>query len=225
MRCLKFSNYSMPNHTQLRRSMSFDVAVIGGGHAGCEAALASCRVGAKTCLISDNYFTIGEMSCNPSFGGVGKGHLMLEVDALDGVCARICDQSGTHYRKLNESKGPALWGYRAQIDRQMYKSAMQEEIARTKNLTFLAGNVEDIKFTFESNTGTKRIKGLVLASGNIVQCSCAVIATGTFLDANIFIGKEQLKAGRINDVNSEKLAASLVSIGFKVGRLKTGTIC
>jgi len=140
--CNKLSNICF--HRNLHHHRFYDVIVVGGGHAGCEAAAAACRVGAETLLVTHKISTIGEMSCNPSFGGIGKGHLMKEIDALDGVCARICDVSGVQYRILNRSKGPAVWGPRAQIDRQLYKKHMQHEMMTTPNLSICEKPVEDL---------------------------------------------------------------------------------
>ncbi|XP_078394226.1 5-taurinomethyluridine-[tRNA] synthase subunit MTO1, mitochondrial-like, partial [Cetorhinus maximus] len=142
----------------------YDVVVVGGGHAGTEAAAAAARVGAETLLITQKASTIGEMSCNPSFGGVGKGHLIREVDALDGLCARICDQSGIHFKVLNRRKGPAVWGLRAQVDRKLYKRLMQSEILRTPGLTVREGSVEDLLITDPdpSRPGKWRVRGVLL---------------------------------------------------------------
>ncbi|KAI2542920.1 mitochondrial tRNA translation optimization 1 [Homo sapiens] len=147
------------------RTPHFDVIVIGGGHAGTEAATAAARCGSRTLLLTHRVDTIGQMSCNPSFGGIGKGHLMREVDALDGLCSRICDQSGVHYKVLNRRKGPAVWGLRAQIDRKLYKQNMQKEILNTPLLTVQEGAVEDLILTEPEpeHTGKCRVSGVVLA--------------------------------------------------------------
>ncbi|KAG5681096.1 hypothetical protein PVAND_010562 [Polypedilum vanderplanki] len=203
----------------------FDVVVIGGGHAGCESCTASARMGAKTLLITQKRSTIGEMSCNPSFGGIGKGHLMREIDALDGICARICDMSGTQYKVLNRRKGPAVFGLRAQIDRKLYKKAIQEELDRTKNLEIIEASVEDI--VYENESDRKIIKGVIFKQNDgrevYINCKSVVITTGTFLRAQINIGLDIRPAGRIGDEPSIGLAKSLENIGFKISRLKTGT--
>uniref|UniRef100_A0A914W0H0 Protein MTO1 homolog, mitochondrial n=1 Tax=Plectus sambesii TaxID=2011161 RepID=A0A914W0H0_9BILA len=198
-----------------------DVLVIGGGHAGCEAAAAAARAGASTLLLTHRVDTIGEMSCNPSFGGVGKGHLMREVDALDGLCARLCDQSGITYRVLNRSKGAAVWGPRAQIDRKIYKRLMQREILeRTDNLTVEAGAVEDLVVL----DGEKpQVQGVLLEDGRTIFAKTVVITTGTFLRGEIFIGMESRPAGRIDEKASYGLSNTLERLGFKLGRLRTGT--
>ncbi|KAL7674831.1 hypothetical protein ACOME3_001106 [Neoechinorhynchus agilis] len=202
----------------------FQVAIIGGGHAGCEAALASVRLGVKTIIVSSKFDSIGEMSCNPSFGGVGKGHLMLEVDALDGACARLSDQSGIHYKVLNSSKGPAVWGLRAQIDRSIYKLLMQREITQACNdqLTFMEGKVDNIRIS----CAEKPLHKLYLDDGRVFKCKCVVLCTGTFLGGEIYIGKQLVKkTGRLgNDETDSGLSKIFKGDSrFKVGRLKTGT--
>lgn len=180
---------------------------------------------AKTLLVTQKKSTIGEMSCNPSFGGIGKGHLMREVDALDGVCGRMCDVSGTQYKVLNKRKGPAVYGLRAQIDRKLYKNAIQEELANTKNLEITEGTVEDIIYDDLPN-GRKVIKGVLFKKDGreiCVNCKSVVITTGTFLRGQINIGLEVRPAGRIGDEPAVGLAKSLEEIGFKLSRLKTGT--
>ncbi|XP_049509859.1 protein MTO1 homolog, mitochondrial isoform X2 [Panthera uncia] len=203
----------------------FDVIVIGGGHAGTEAAAAAARCGSRTLLLTHRVDTIGQMSCNPSFGGIGKGHLMREVDALDGLCSRICDQSGVHYKVLNRRKGPAVWGLRAQIDRKLYKQNMQKEILNTPLLTVQEGAVEDLILTEPEPeyTGKCRVSGVVLADGSTVHAECVVLTTGTFLRGVIVIGLEMHPAGRLGDQPSIGLAHTLEKLGFVVGRLKTGT--
>jgi len=199
----------------------YDVVVVGGGHAGCEAAHASARMGVRTLLITHKIETIGEMSCNPSFGGIGKGHLMREIDALDGLCARLCDKTGVHYKVLNRSKGRAVWGYRAQIDRKLYKKAMQEEILHTPNLHVMAASVRDIVI---EESETRHITGITLDNHTLIPTKSVVITTGTFLRGCINLGMEEQKpAGRINDPPAIDLAKSIERLGFKMGRLKTGT--
>ncbi|XP_044773302.1 protein MTO1 homolog, mitochondrial [Neomonachus schauinslandi] len=204
---------------------NFDVVVIGGGHAGTEAAAAAARCGSRTLLLTHRVDTIGQMSCNPSFGGIGKGHLMREVDALDGLCSRICDQSGVHYKVLNRRKGPAVWGLRAQIDRKLYKQNMQKEILNTPLLTVQEGAVEDLILTEPEpeHTGKCRVSGVVLADGSTVHAESVVLTTGTFLRGVIVIGLETHPAGRLGDQPSIGLAQTLEKLGFVVGRLKTGT--
>uniref|UniRef100_A0AAA9T966 Mitochondrial tRNA translation optimization 1 n=1 Tax=Bos taurus TaxID=9913 RepID=A0AAA9T966_BOVIN len=203
----------------------FDVVVIGGGHAGTEAAAAAARCGSRTLLLTHRVDTIGQMSCNPSFGGIGKGHLMREVDALDGLCSRICDQSGIHYKVLNRRKGPAVWGLRAQIDRKLYKQNMQKEILNTPLLTVQEGAVEDLILTEPEpeHTGKYRVSGVVLADGSKVYAESVVLTTGTFLRGMIVIGLEMHPAGRLGDQPAVGLAQTLEKLGFVVGRLKTGT--
>ncbi|KAG0726105.1 Protein MTO1, mitochondrial [Chionoecetes opilio] len=185
----------------------FDVVVVGGGHAGTEAAAAAARLGAKTLLVTHKKSTIGEMSCNPSFGGIGKGHLMREVDALDGVCARICDLSGVHYKVLNRRKGPAVWGVRAQIDRSLYKHHLQGELFTTPNLTITEGAVEDL-WVAEGGDGTQkqvsgglaaRCLGVALGDGRTISSGSVVITTGTFLRGTLNIGLDSRPAGRMGD--------------------------
>uniref|UniRef100_A0A250Y0M7 Protein MTO1, mitochondrial n=1 Tax=Castor canadensis TaxID=51338 RepID=A0A250Y0M7_CASCN len=207
------------------RTPHFDVVVIGGGHAGTEAAAAAARCGSRTLLLTHRVDTIGQMSCNPSFGGIGKGHLMREVDALDGLCSRICDQSGVHYKVLNRRKGPAVWGLRAQIDRKLYKQNMQKEILNTPLLTVQEGAVEDLILTEPEpkHPGKCRVSGVVLVDGSTVYAESVILTTGTFLRGMIIIGLEMHPAGRLGDQPSVGLAQTLEKLGFVVGRLKTGT--
>jgi len=197
---------------------SYDVVVVGGGHAGCEAATTSARVGAKTLLISHKFDTIGEMSCNPAIGGLGKGHLVREIDALDGIMGRIADLSSIQYRLLNKTKGPAVRGPRAQSDRKLYKKHMQEEIENTQNLELLFDPVEDL--IFDNN---KQIAGVICASGKKISTKKVIITTGTFLNGLIHLGDKTIPAGRHGDSPSIGLADSLYKTGFNIGRLKTGT--
>ena len=197
---------------------NFDVVVIGGGHAGCEAATTAARVGAKTLLISHKFETIGEMSCNPAIGGLGKGHLVREIDALDGIMGRIADLSSIQYRLLNRTKGPAVRGPRAQSDRKLYKKYMQEEILQTKNLECLFDPVEDLIFDHDN-----QIAGVLCESGKTVSTKKVIITTGTFLNGLIHLGEKTIPAGRHGDAPSIGLAKSLYKTGFNIGRLKTGT--
>lgn len=196
----------------------FDVVVIGGGHAGCEAAAASARMGANTLLITHKRSTIGEMSCNPAIGGLGKGHLVREIDALDGVMGRATDLAGIQYRVLNRSKGPAVRGPRAQADRTLYRHAVQDLLAQQDNLTIEEGAVEDILCPDD-----ERVTGVVCADGRVFRTENVVLTTGTFLRGVIHRGEERIPAGRIGDAPSVALSATLERIGFKLGRLKTGT--
>ncbi|XP_011646986.1 protein MTO1 homolog, mitochondrial [Pogonomyrmex barbatus] len=197
----------------------FDVIVVGGGHAGTEASTAAVRMGAKTLLVTQKKSTIGEMSCNPSFGGIGKGHLMREVDALDGVCCRICDISGVHYKVLNKRKGPAVWGLRAQIDRTLYKKHLQAELFNMPGLHIYESSVEDLILENDSLS----CHGVILRDGTEIFGDAVVITTGTFLKGQINIGLEKRPAGRLNDEPSIGLANTLDKLGFRIGRLKTGT--
>ncbi|KAM7345150.1 protein MTO1 homolog, mitochondrial [Cochliomyia hominivorax] len=200
----------------------FDVVVIGGGHAGTEACAAAARMGAHTLLVTHKKDTIGEMSCNPSFGGIGKGHLMREIDALGGICGRMCDKSGVQYKVLNKRRGPAVWGPRAQIDRKLYKEAIQNEIFHMENLEIICASVDDLFIEGEYDNKIK-CKGVILESGQIIKSSTVILSTGTFLRANINIGLEVKPAGRMGDAPAVALAKSLQNIGFRIGRLKTGT--
>ncbi|KAI8037606.1 protein MTO1 homolog, mitochondrial [Drosophila gunungcola] len=201
----------------------YDVVVIGGGHAGTEASAAAARMGSRTLLLTHKLETIGEMSCNPSFGGIGKGHLMREVDALDGVCARCCDVSGVHYKVLNRRRGPAVWGPRAQIDRQLYKKAVQRELHSTPNLEIRAAAVDNLLIEDEQASQSRRCAGVLLANGEVVRSRSVVLTTGTFLRAHINIGLEVRPAGRIGDAPAKALGEAIDRLGFRMGRLKTGT--
>eukprot|EP00037_Helgoeca_nana_P023480 m.243764 g.243764 ORF g.243764 m.243764 type:complete len:686 (+) comp26365_c0_seq10:106-2163(+) len=198
-----------------------DVIVVGGGHAGCEAAAAAARCGAKTMLWTQRAETIGIMACNPSFGGVGKGHLLREIDALDGVCSRLCDHAGIQFRVLNHSKGPAVWGPRAQVDRDMYRDAMQKEIGGTPGLTVHEGTVEDL--VVDKTQDPPKVVGIRLADGTEVTASAVVLTTGTFLRGEIFIGTKSFPAGRQGEGPAVGLARTLEDTGFALGRLRTGT--
>ena len=196
----------------------FDVVVVGGGHAGCEAAAAAARIGAQTLLLTHRVETIGEMSCNPSIGGIGKGHLVREVDALDGLMGRAADAAGIHFKLLNRSKGPAVRGPRAQADRALYRQAVQRLLAETPGLTVRAGSVEDLEIGSDG-----RLAGVLCADGSLVRCGAAVLTTGTFLRGVIHIGDQQHAAGRVGEAPSIGLARTLGRLELPLGRLKTGT--
>ncbi len=197
--------------------MKYSVVVIGGGHAGCEAASASARLGVDTLLITLKLDNLGEMSCNPAIGGVAKGTLVKEIDALDGLMGKIIDQAGIHYKMLNESKGPAVWGPRAQADRKLYKKAMYNALINHPNLTILCASVENIEVL-----GSK-VKSLTLDDGTRIECQKVVLTTGTFLSGLIHIGTKKTPSGRIGENPSYGLSNTLKSFGFSLGRLKTGT--
>ena len=197
---------------------SWDVVVIGGGHAGAEAAAASARFGASTLLITHKVETIGEMSCNPAIGGLAKGHLVREIDALDGVMGRVIDAAGIQFRVLNRSKGPAVRGPRAQADRKLYRRAMQAALNEQENLDILAGEVDDLDVDADG-----RVCGVVLADGKQIAAGRVVLTTGTFLRGLVHIGERQIAAGRVGDDPTYGLSNTLERAGFLLGRLKTGT--
>lgn len=195
----------------------FDVIVIGGGHAGCDAAAAAARMGAKTLLLTNGRQHIGVMSCNPAIGGLGKGHLVKEIDALDGVMGVVTDKAGIQYRMLNASKGPAVWGPRTQADRVLYKQAMQDILFNYPNLTIADGLAAEI--LFDNN----KVFGVATADNDSYTCGAVVVTTGTFLNGKIFMGDKSWDAGRMGEAPAKHLSACLQNVGFKMGRLKTGT--
>ncbi|KAK5198624.1 Mitochondrial Translation Optimization [Exophiala xenobiotica] len=210
------------------RTRPYDVVVIGGGHAGTEASAAAARSGARTALVTPSLSNLGVCSCNPSLGGIGKGTMLREIDALDGVAGRIVDKAGIQFRMLNRRKGPAVWGPRAQIDRDLYKRYMREEMLSTPNLSVLEGKVADIIVSQDAldpgDTLSKgRITGVRLEDGQIIPTSHVVITTGTFLGGEIHIGLEAYPSGRMGEAATFGLSNSLRSAGFTLGRLKTGT--
>ena len=195
----------------------YDVIVVGGGHAGCEACAASARVGAKTALLTHNLATIGEMSCNPAIGGLGKGHLVREIDALDGLMGRVIDKAGIQFRMLNASKGPAVRGPRAQADRELYKKYMLQALREQSGLDLIEAAVEG----FVETQGV--LSGVKLADGRVISAKAVVLTSGTFLNGVMFIGHETTIGGRVNDVSCAGITPYLKSFGLRVGRLKTGT--
>ena len=195
----------------------FDVIVVGGGHAGCEAAAAAARMGARTALVTHSFATVGEMSCNPAIGGLGKGHLVREVDALDGLMGRVADAAGIQFRLLNRSKGPAVQGPRTQADRKLYRAAMQAAIRATPNLEVVEGGVEDLI------VANGRVGGVVTADGRQLSAGAVVLTTGTFLNGLIHLGDEKIPAGRAGEAPALKLSDRLYALGLQLGRLKTGT--
>jgi tRNA uridine 5-carboxymethylaminomethyl modification enzyme len=196
---------------------SFDVIVIGGGHAGCEAASGAARMGAKTALVTHRFSTVGAMSCNPAIGGLGKGHLVREVDALDGLMGRVADAGGIQFRVLNRRKGPAVRGPRAQADRKLYAAAMQAAIRETVNLTVVEGEADELLVSAD------RVRGIRLSDGRELSAGAVVVTTGTFLHGLIHLGEKNWPAGRVGEAPALGLSASFERIGFTLGRLKTGT--
>ena len=201
----------------MKNELSFEVVVIGGGHAGCEAAAASARMGVNTALFTHKKNTIGELSCNPAIGGLGKGHLVREIDALDGLMGEVADKSGIQFRLLNRSRGPAVRGPRTQSDRSLYKKYMQEKLVNYCNLSVFSDPV--IEFIFENNA----IKGVLTESGKNIKTSKLILTTGTFLNGLIHVGEKQTPAGRYNEKPSKGLSEQLKKYSFNLGRLKTGT--
>jgi tRNA uridine 5-carboxymethylaminomethyl modification enzyme len=196
---------------------SYDVVVIGGGHAGCEAASAAARMGARTALVTHRFATVGAMSCNPAIGGLGKGHVVREVDALDGLMGRVADAAGIQFRVLNRRKGPAVRGPRAQADRKLYAAAMQAAIAATTNLEVIEAEADELIIS------TDRVAGVLLADGRQLMCGAVVITTGTFLRGLIHLGERNWPAGRVDEAPAMGLSNSFERAGFLLGRLKTGT--
>ncbi len=201
----------------MKKDLYFDVIVIGGGHAGCEAATASARLGVNTALFTHKLDTIGEMSCNPAIGGLGKGHLVREIDALDGVMAEIADKSGIQFKLLNRSRGPAVQGPRTQSDRYLYKKFMQEKLINYCNLSIFSDSI--VRFNFENN----QINSVATSKGKEIKFSKIILTTGTFLNGLIHIGEDKSPAGRYNEKPSTGLSEQLLKYDFKIGRLKTGT--
>ncbi|TRO95949.1 tRNA uridine-5-carboxymethylaminomethyl(34) synthesis enzyme MnmG [Glycocaulis profundi] len=200
---------------------AWDVIVIGGGHAGAEAAAASARLGAATLLMTHRFATLGEMSCNPAIGGLGKGHLVREVDALDGLMGRMADASGIQFRMLNRSKGPAVRGPRTQSDRRLYREAMQAELSATPNLSIVEAAAEDLVFAGEA--GARRVAGVIDGQGREYRARAVVLTTGTFLKGVIHRGEERIPAGRDGEAPAIGLSDTLYGLGLQMGRLKTGT--
>jgi tRNA uridine 5-carboxymethylaminomethyl modification enzyme len=198
--------------------MNHDVIIIGGGHAGCEAAAASARAGAKTLLITHRADRLGEMSCNPAIGGIGKGHLVREIDALDGLMGKAADAACIHFKLLNRTKGPAVRGPRAQADRKLYRTAIQSLLAAEPNLTIMEGEVSGLQTRADG-----RLAGVLLSDGTTQKCGAAVLTTGTFLRGVLHFGTEQKTGGRIGDAAATRLAEDLLRLGLPLGRLKTGT--
>lgn len=195
----------------------FDIVVVGGGHAGVEAACAAARMGVSVALVSFNAATIGAMSCNPAIGGLGKGHLVREIDAFDGVLGRAADAAAIHYRMLNRSKGSAVWGPRVQADRRLFQHAVQEIVAHQQNLTIIEGEVTELRMQ------SGKVAGVTLADGTVLVAQAVIICTGTFLGGAMFRGEERLTGGRIGEPGAQKLAAQMREAALPMARLKTGT--
>ena len=202
-------------------TINFDVIVVGGGHAGCEAAAAAARMGASVVLITMRADRIGEMSCNPAIGGLGKGHLVREIDALDGIMGRAIDRAGIQFRMLNKSRGPAVHGPRAQADRKLYRMAIQELLAETPNIQIIEAAVGDIAVTGSGDD--RKATGIITEDGREFNCGAVVLTTGTFLGGLIHLGSERTPAGRVGEAPSNQLAARLAALELPLGRLKTGT--
>ena len=201
----------------MTENRNYDVVVIGGGHAGCEACAAAARTGAKTALITHKIETIGAMSCNPAIGGLGKGHLVREIDALDGLMGRVIDKGGIQFRMLNQSKGPAVRGPRAQADRELYKKFMLEALQAQPNLDIIEAAAEGLLFEGD------KASGVILADGTEIQAKAVILTSGTFLNGVMFVGHETTVGGRIDDVSCSGITPYLKQRGLTVGRLKTGT--
>ncbi len=204
-------------------SKTYDVLVIGGGHAGAEAAAAAARLGAATLLLTHKLETIGEMSCNPAIGGLGKGHLVREIDALDGLMGKVADAAGIQFRLLNRAKGPAVRGPRAQADRKLYKAAMQQALGLAENLEIRAAAVEDLILSPGRKGANQSVSGVRTADGEVISCAAVVLTTGTFLGGLIHIGETSIPAGRFGEAPSLGLSRTLHGLGLPLGRLKTGT--